>query len=179
MPPEKRGPSQTLRGRSAKSLKVQTSVPDADVRASATATSASRRPVATSSRVTSSPSVTVTHLHSSADRTADAIAAAVISRIEQSGRLLPAAPPLVEQPTNYTSEPSSTPLQQNILQEDDLDASENPGELLDGLLGVEMPTQLPGYSLINRPLGGHLSAVMRRKICAGKFVHLPAVAVRR
>ncbi|KAI0232682.1 hypothetical protein LSAT2_017019, partial [Lamellibrachia satsuma] len=57
MPPKKRGPSQPLRGKSANSRKAQTIDPATDVRASAR-----RRPVATTSSVTSCPSATTTHL---------------------------------------------------------------------------------------------------------------------
>ena len=52
------------------------------------------------------------------------------------------------------------------------DISDDPEHSLNELRGGELPTQLPGYSIITRPLGSHISPNLRQNSIAGKYVHL-------
>ena len=85
------------------------------------------------------------------------------------------ASPVVEQPAinllPYSYVPDASAVDMAPDSDADSDDNGDPEQLLSGLLGGELPTQLPGYSTINRPLGGHISAHLRRNIHAGKYVN--------
>ena len=155
MPPKRRGASQPPGGRAAKAprrpAQRTTDTPVRGRRRSASATATVTRPEDTS-----------------VDTTADAIANAVLLRLEQSGRLLPVRSPEVEVPAISTPPPLSATSSRSGVARDDSD----PEHFLDQLLGGELPTQLPGYSIITRPLGSHISPTLRQNIIAGKYVNL-------
>ena len=156
MPPKRRCASQPPGGRAAKAprrpAQRTTDTPVRGRRRSASATATVTRPEDTS-----------------VDTTADAIANAVLLRLEQSGRLLPASSPEVEVPVIPTPPPlSETTSSRSGVPIDDSD----PEHFLDELLRGELPTQLPAHSIITRPLGSHISPTLRQTIIAGKYVNL-------
>ena len=106
------------------------------------------------------------------DVMADAIAAAVMRQLEQSGRLLPPpvaqADPSVPSPAVAQAAPDVSSDDSDM---DDVDAT------LSGLLGGELYTPLPSYHVIKRPLGASLPESMKCKIRRGEYVNLQLLLV--
>ena len=102
------------------------------------------------------------------DVMADAIAAAVLRQLEQSGRLLP--PPVPQGPPSVST-PAVAQAAPEVSTDDDDDAA------LSGLLGGELYTPLPSYHVINRPLGASLPDSLKTKIRRGDYVNLQLLLV--
>ena len=130
---------------------------------------------------------------------ADAIAAAVMRQLEQSGRLLPAPRrpaeavpsastshnvPIPEpvRPVARASRPAeavpSAPTSHNVLDaaSDDSD-QEDVDAVLSGLLGGELYTTLPTYNVENRQLGANLSDSLKVRIRRGEYVNLQLLII--
>ena len=126
---------------------------------------------------------------------ADAIAAAVMRQLEQSGRLLPAPRrPAEAVPSASTShnvpipEPArasrladpvpSASTSRNVLDaaSDDSD-QEDVDAVLSGLLGGELYTPLPTYNVVNRPLGANLSDSLKARIRRGEYINLQLLII--
>lgn len=109
---------------------------------------------------------------------AEAIAAAVMRQLEQSGRLLPE--PVVRPAGQASQAPVATPStsSQHLAADassDDSDA-EDVDAVLSGLLGGELFTPLPTYNVVNRPLGASLPDALKSKIRRGEYVNLQLLA---
>ena len=95
------------------------------------------------------------------DATADAIAAAVMQRLEQSGRLLP-APNDPMQPAPSTS----------LSAVDTMSDTDGPDTIISDLLGGELSAPPSTYNVVNRPLGANLSDTLKNRIRRGDYVNL-------
>ena len=127
------------------------------------------------------------------DDVADNIAAAVLRKLEESGRLLPlptpstsgradhaglsptvASMPLLtrpstaESPAVETPRPTSATVIEEVSDSDDDDVD----AVLDGILGGELNTPVHIYNVVHRPLGTHLPQQVRKKIWRGEYVNL-------
>ena len=101
----------------------------------------------------------------------DAIAAAVMRQLEQSGRLLPA-------PRRPAEAVPSASTSRNVLDaaSDDSD-QEDVDAVLSGLLGGELYTPLPTYNVVNRPLGANLSDSLKARIRRGEYINLQLLII--
>ena len=95
------------------------------------------------------------------DATADAIAAAVMKRLEQSGRLLPALNDLM-QPAPSTS----------LSAVDTMSDTDGPDTIISDLLGGELSAPPSTYNVVNRPLRANLSDTLKNRIRRGDYVNL-------
>ena len=104
------------------------------------------------------------------DVMADAIAAAVLRQLEQSGRLLP-LPVAQAAPSVPTPAVAQAAPEVSSDDDDDVDAA------LSGLLVGELYTPLPSYHVISRPLGASLPDSLKTKIRRGDYVNLQLLLV--
>ena len=119
---------------------------------------------------------------------ADAIAAAVMRQLEQSGRLLPASGPepvrasrlaeavprasrlaeAVPRASRLAEAVPSASTSRNVVDADSDDSDQDGVDaVLSGLLGGELYTPLPTYNVVNRPLGANLSDSLKARIRRG------------
>ncbi|KAI0217718.1 hypothetical protein LSAT2_030536 [Lamellibrachia satsuma] len=107
------------------------------------------------------PVPAVEQVPAAVDATADAIAAAVMQRLEQSGRLLP-APNDPMQPAPSTS----------LSAVDTMSDTDGPDTIISDLLGGELSAPPSTYNVVNRPLGANLSDTLKNRIRRGDYVNL-------
>ena len=107
------------------------------------------------------PVPAVEQVPAAVDATADAIAAAVMQRLVQSGRLLP-APNDPMQPAPSTS----------LSAVDTMSDTDGPDTIISDLLGGELSAPPSTYNVVNRPLGANLSDTLKKRIRRGDYVNL-------
>ena len=93
--------------------------------------------------------------------TADAIAVAVMQRLEQSGRLLPA--PI---------DPMQTAPSTSLSAVDTMSDTDGPDTIISDLLGGELSAPPSTYNVVNRPLGANLSDTLKNRIRRGDYVNI-------
>ena len=119
---------------------------------------------------------------------ADAIAAAVMRQLEQSGRLLPASGPepvrairdaeAVPRASRLAEAVPSASTSRNVVDADSDDSDQDDVDaVLSGLLRGELYTPLPTYNVVNRPLGANLSDSLKARIRRGDYINLQLLLI--
>ena len=151
-----------------------------------------KRTVPAATTKSTTPPITAPRMNTD-DDFADNIAAAVLCKLEESGRLLPlptpstsgradhaglsptvASTPLLtrpstaESPAEETPRPTSATVIEEVSESDDDDVD----AVLDGILGGELNTPVPIYNVVHGPLSAHLPQQVRTKIWRGEYVNL-------
>ena len=107
------------------------------------------------------PVPAVEQVPAAVDATADAIAAAVMQRLEQSGRLLPAH-----------NDPMQPAPNTSLSAVDTMSDTDGPDIIISDLLGGELSAPPSTYNVVNRPLGANLSDTLKNRIRRGDYVNL-------